>query len=153
MLKDSEILEGINAVICAGFPERPVYVNVQTEELKRPSFFITSGRKTARPAGFGLVRRTAAYTVTVLEKTDEATGLCSLEALQDTQAAAAALFFGPFPCGDRVLTASAELAPVDDALNAEFTLSLEFYDDDGRDGGETEPLMRGVHTREKINNV
>ncbi|MCH5279540.1 MAG: hypothetical protein J1E60_07090 [Christensenellaceae bacterium] len=152
MLKDTEILDGINAVLCKGFPNRTVYINVQKEDCDRPSFFIVSGRKSVRPATSATVERTVRYSILAQEDMDE-NGISSLEELQNTQAKIFALFLAPFRCGDRHLVAMSEAVPVEDTGASQVDLTIVFHDDTMADTSAEEdaPLMEHIHSQKRFN--
>lgn len=152
MLKDTEILDGINAVLCRGFPDRTVYINVQKEDYDRPSFFILSEKKSARPATAATVERTVRYSILAREKADE-NGISSLEELQNTQAKIVELFLAPFRCGDRHLIAMPEAVPVEDTGGAQVDLTIVFHDDTmvGTNVPEADaPLMEHIHSQKRF---
>ncbi|MBR5949130.1 MAG: hypothetical protein IKZ82_10890 [Clostridia bacterium] len=159
MLTENNILDAINARLCERFPERMVYVNVQPQEFKRPSFFIRSGDKNAEPATRTTMVRTETYYITVFEAVDER-GICDLTQLSAVQAQVAALFFHPFPCVDvldqetRWLTATPTAQALSELDSALIALKVRFHDDVINGLIEPiypEPLMRTVRMTETNN--
>lgn len=146
MLKDNQILDAINAQLCKRFPERMCYVNLQPQDFERPSFFIRSGEKKSVPATRTTRTRTETYYITNFEPVDEQ-GASELMRLSEVQAQVAALFYMPFPCEDRWLTAVPTAQEVSMVDNAVVRLVIKFHDDviDGElPPFEPPPLMRTV---------
>lgn len=152
MLVENQLLDAINAVLVQAFPGRTVYVNIQPQEFERPSFFISSGEKSSKPATRTTIVRTETYTVTLFEPVDER-GISKLEELSRVQAQVGALFYAPFPCEDRVLLASVNMPPVSALDSAAVNLTVVFHDDiDGiLPPFEPEPLMRSVQVTSNQN--
>ena len=159
MLTENNILDAINARLCERFPGRMVYVNVQTQDFKRPSFFIRPGEKKAIPATRTTSQRTEKYYITIYEAVDEL-GICELTEMSKVQAQVSALFYHPFPCKDeldgamRWLTAIPTAQALSEFDNSMVALTVTFHDDiiDGRLAPLcSEPLMRTVRMTETNN--
>lgn len=144
MLTENQILDAINAQLCRHFPNRMVYVNLQSNEFERPSFFIRSDRKNTFPATRFTVARTETYIITVFEPVDEC-GASKLTELSASQAQVAALFLHPFRCEDRWFTAAVSSPAITELASAEVELTITFHDDMTEGLLEPfadEPLMR-----------
>lgn len=59
MISDSDMLDGINAVLAKNFTNYRVYVNLQKEDYERPSVTILSGSKkcSAKPRTSSTARK------------------------------------------------------------------------------------------------
>ena len=144
MLQELDILNGINAALCSRFPDRAVYVNAQTEDYQRPSFFIISGQKTQTAGTRRTVHRTETYSILLKELEDEA-GISLLEELQRTQAQLLALFSRPVACDDRRLLPTAVGVPIEEFDAARVNLTFDFFDDLPEDFDEDpEDLMEHI---------
>ena len=88
MISDSDMLDGINAVLAKTFTEYRVYVNLQKEDYERPSVTILSGSKKMQRETPHIIAREEEYEIIIKIPTDSA-GIAPLTDMQTVQHKAA----------------------------------------------------------------
>lgn len=127
MISDSDMLDGINAVLAKNFTNYRVYVNLQKEDYERPSVTILSGSKKMQRETPHIIAREEEYEIIIKIPTDSA-GIAPLTDMQTVQHKAAAAFALPVAVADRMLLPQVTLTPIEDNAYAEIRLSFIFYD-------------------------
>lgn len=127
MISDSDMLDGINAVLAKTFTDYRVYVNLQKEDYERPSVTILSGSKKMQRETPHIIHREEEYEIIIKIPTDSA-GIAPLTDMQTVQHKAAAAFTLPVAVADRMLLPQVTLVPIEDNAFAEIRLNFVFYD-------------------------
>lgn len=146
MLAESQIIDGINAVLSAAHPNAPVHVNLVPADFSRRAFVILPAGKSFAPASCRLVFRTESYAVIEFLPTNEK-GEASFEDLYAAQMRLAQLFMRPFAAGDRALTPTeVKATQLTNPGEIGIEIRLSFYDEneDSSAGNETDEMMEIV---------
>lgn len=137
-LTESKILDGINSVLYAAYPNTPVHVNLVPADFSRPAFAIIPGEKSAKHAACLLIERNEAYTVVEFLPTNEK-GESIREELYAAQMRLMQLFSKPFSAGDRMLMpAEVKALTINDLGEIGIVIRLNFLDDAAENDTETE---------------
>ena len=99
MISDSDMLDGINAVLAKNFTNYRVSVNLQKEDYERPSVTILSGSKKMQRETPHIIHREEEYEIIIKIPTDSV-GIAPLTDMQTVQHKTAAAFALPVAVAD-----------------------------------------------------
>ena len=139
------VVNAVSAALHKVFPDRPVYINQQEQDFKRPSFFVDAVYWTRARQNIGTDRTELFLTVYCLEKlTVNRNGDLAL-ALQTADKVEGLFRLGTLPVGDRVLKAVASRGGQDRG-ECDVDLTVSWNDWNGYDPDAGYPLMEKLHT-------
>ena len=139
------VVNAVSAALHKVFPDRPVYINQQEQDFKRPSFFVDAVYWTRARQNIGTDRTELFLTVYCLEKlTVNRNGDLAL-ALQTADKGEGLFRLGALPVGDRVLKVSASRGGQDRG-ECDVDLTVSWNDWNGYDPDAGYPLMEKLHT-------
>jgi len=145
MVKQSDVLKGINKMIADAYQTHPVYVHKCPKDFARPSFLLEFIRRSPIDKCKLSVEKTFYFTITCFTELDKHSN-ADPEELADIQEDVIQLFTqGYVLAGDRAIEVKASTGGMDDD-RAYIDLQFEFFDN-RTEKEDTTPLITSVNTR------
>ena len=138
-------VNAVSAALHKAFPDRPVYINQQEQDFKRPSFFVDAVYWTRARQNIGTDRTELFLTVYCLEKLAVNRNGDLALARQTADKVEGLFRMGTLPVGDRVLKVSASRGGQERG-ECDVDLTISWNDWNGYDPDAGYPLMEKLHT-------